>query len=308
MTILIWTIQLVLTPLASPLFVGIIKKIKAKMQNRQGASVFQPYRDLWKLLHKDEVISRDASWIFRFVPYIIFAVTIVAGAGIPLFASFLKNAFLGDFLIVIYTLGIGTFFLALAGMDVGGAFGGFGSSREMTVAALAEGGLIFSILTVALKNGTTNLFDIVGNNAFFGGYDFLPLVLAFGGFFIVLLAETARFPFDNPATHLELTMIHEAMILEHSGKKLALLEWASANKLFIFSALGANIFFPWHIAKNADAGLIFLGLAALLIKIFVFCLIIALLESSIAKFRFFRLPSLLFAAFILNVIAIILIQ
>lgn len=305
MIIIFWTIQFVLVTVFSPLCVGVIKKIKAKLQNRVGASIFQPYRDLWKLFHKDEIISKDASWVFRYAPFIIFAVTLVVGASIPLFAAFLKNTFTGDMLVVVYTLAIGTFFLALAGLDTGSAFGGFGSSREMTLSALAEGGLIFSLLTIALISGTTNLFAISG----FGMHSqhFLPVLLAFIGFFIVLLAETARFPFDNPATHLELTMIHEAMILEYSGKRLALMEWASANKLFIFSALGANLFFPWGLAQNASINTLSLGIIFLLLKIFIFCLAIALIESSMAKFRFFRLPDLLLIAFILNAVALFLI-
>jgi len=215
-----------------------------------------------------------------------------------------NNMVLGDMLLVVYTLSIGTFFLALAGMDVGGAFGGFGSSREMTMAALAEGGLIFSLLTIALVSKTTNLFTISSGGMLVRGQAFLPVALAFFGFLVVMLAETARFPFDNPATHLELTMIHEAMILEHSGKKLALLEWASANKLIIFAVLGANLFFPWGIAVTVGWGALLVGLIAILIKVFIFCLIITVIESSMAKFRFFRLPDLLLISFILNVIAI----
>jgi len=303
MTIFIWTIQFIFIPVVSPLCVGIIKKIKARLQNRQGTSIFQPYKDLWKLLHKDEIISRDASWIFSYAPFIIFAVTIVVGASVPLFGSFLNNTLTSDMLIIVYALAIGTFFLALAGMDTGSAFGGFGSSREMTISALAEGGLIFSILTVALINGTTNLFAISGS-LFGQGQHFLSALLAFSGFFIVLLAETARFPYDNPDTHLELTMIHEAMILEYSGKRLALMEWASANKLLIFFALGANLFFPLGLPQNAYADAIILGIVIFMIKIFIFCLAIALIESSMAKFRFFRLPDLLLISFILNIVAI----
>lgn len=306
--IFIWLAQLICTPIASLLFVGVIKKIKARLQNRQGASIWQPYRDIWKLLHKDEVISRDASWIFRFAPIIIFAVTVVVGASIPLFSSWLSNNLTSDILIIVYALAISTFFLALAGMDAGSAFGGFGSSREMTVSALAEGGFIFSLLTIALVSGTTNLFVIANVGIAAQSQSFLPTILAFGGFFIVLLAETARFPFDNPSTHLELTMIHEAMILEHSGKKLALLEWAAANKLFIFAALGANLFFPWGIAASASLAAIGIGLIVLFAKILVFCFIIAVIESSMAKFRFFRLPDLLVISFILNVVAISLIS
>jgi formate hydrogenlyase subunit 4 len=307
MMILTWIIQIPLVPILSTLFIGILKKIKAKFQNRQGASIFQPYLDIWKLLHKDEVISSDASWIFRCAPYFVFAVTIVVGAGIHLFASFLKTALTGDLLLVVYTLALGTFFLALAGIDTGSAFGGFGSSREMTVAALAEGGLILAFLAVALMAGTTDLFAMSRFDTLLTGKFFLPAALAFVGFFIVLLAETGRFPFDNPATHLELTMIHEAMILEYSGKKLALMEWAAANKLMIFTALGANLFFSYGIAASADPIAILIGIAALILKIFVMCLIIGIIESTMAKFRFFRLPDLLITSFVLSAVAIILI-
>ncbi len=304
MTIFIWILQLVLMPAVSPLFIGIIRKLKAKFQNRQGASIFQPYRDLWKLLHKDEIISKDASWIFRIAPFIVFAITIVVGTNIPIFVSFPANILTGDLLVVVYTLAVGTFFMALAGMDTGSSFGGFGSSREMTISALAEGGLIFSLLTVSLVSKTTNLFAISDVNIYEISNSFPAILLAFSGFFIVLLAETARFPFDNPATHLELTMIHEAMILEYSGKRLALMEWASANKLFIFASLGANLFLPLGIAHSADATSIIIGVGAILIKILIFCVLIAVIESSMAKFRFFRLPDLLMISFILNAVAI----
>lgn len=304
MTILIWIVQLLITPLVSPLCVGIIRKMKAKLQNRQGASIIQPYYDLWKLLHKDEIMSRDASWVFYAAPFIVFAVTVVVGLSVPILAAFLANPLTSDILVVIYALSIGTFFLALAGMDTGGGFGGFGASREMTIAALAEGGLIFSLLTVSLVAGTTNLFAISSANILAHTQFFLPVALSFIGFFIVLLAETARFPFDNPATHLELTMVHEAMILEYSGKRLALMEWAAANKLFIFMCLAANLFFPWGIALSLGAGAILISLAVFAVKVLVFCLAIATIESVMAKYRFFRLPDLLIISFILNIVAI----
>lgn len=304
MLIIAWVLQLILVPVTSPLCVGVIKKIKAKLQSRQGANIFQPYRDLWKLFHKDEVVSSDAAWIFRYAPFIIFTVTLVVGASIPLFNSFLRNTYTSDALMIVYLMAIGTFFLALAGMDTGSGFGGFGSSREMTISALAEGGFIFSLLTVALVSGTTNLFSISAFAAAGNVHSALPVILAFLGFLIVLLAETARFPFDNPATHLELTMIHEAMILEYSGKKLALMEWASSNKLLIFIALAANLFFPWGIATAISAGAVIFGIAIFGLKLLIFCLAVALLESSIAKFRFFRLPDILIVSFILNCVAI----
>ena len=301
--IIIWIIQLVLVPAVSLLCIGIIRKIKAKFQRRTGATIFQPYKDIWKLLHKDEVISKDASWVFNYAPYIVFSITLIIGASIPLFLLS-ANSLTADLLLVIYGLSIGTFFLALAGIDTCSAFGGFGSSREMTMAALAEGGFIFSLLTMALITGTTNLFMIAHNGLLMQNQFLLPAALAFFAFFIVLLAETARFPFDNPATHLELTMIHEAMILEYSGKKLALMEWASANKLFIFMALAANLFFPWGLAQSLTPGAIIMGIIFFATKVGIFCLVIATIESTIAKFRFFRLPDLLVISFILNLVAI----
>lgn len=308
MIFLLWIIQVLCIPLLSPLGIGIIKKIKAKLQNRQGASIVQPYRDLWKLLHKDEIISTDASWIFTYAPFIIFSVTVIVGTGVPLFASFLNNIWMSDLLVIIYTLAIGTFFLALAGMDTGSAFGGFGSSREMTLSALAEGGLIFSLLTLALHSGSTNLFTIANTALPAFNASFLPVILSFFGFFIVLLAETARFPFDNPATHLELTMIHEAMILEYSGKRLALMEWASANKLFLFASLGMNLFFPVGMAHNDQIGVLLIAAILFCAKLLILYAVIAILESSIAKFRFFRLPDLLIISFILNSVAITLLK
>ena len=308
MTVFIWILQIIFVPAVSPLGVGFINKVKARLQNRRGASIFQPYKDLWKLMHKDEVISRDASWIFYYAPYIVFLVTLILAASVPLFSSFLHNVITGDLLSIVYLIAFGTFFLALAGLDVGGPFGGFGSSREMTISAMAEGGLIFSLLAVAINAGTSNLLAMSALGSVAYDQHLLPMILAFVGFFIVLLAETARFPFDNPATHLELTMVHEAMLLEYSGKRLALMEWAAANKLLCFIAIGANIFFPWGLATDASVVALALGIGLLLIKVFIFCLTIALIESGMAKFRFFRLPDLLFISFILSVMAISLTQ
>lgn len=307
MSIILWFIQCSFVPVFSPLCIGIVRKIKARFQNRVGASVFQPYKDLWKLFHKDEVISEDASWIFTFAPYLIFSVTIIVGASIPLFTTAVSGNVASDLLAIIYLLALGTFFLALAGIDAGSAFGGFGSSREMTVSALAEGGFLFSLLALAFSAHSTNLFVISEAMASLSFLAFAPMLLALIAFLIVLLAETARFPFDNPATHLELTMIHEAMILEYSGKKLALMEWATANKFLIFLALGVNLFFPWGISSSTYWTAVLLAFPFFFIKVFILCGSIAVLESSIAKLRFFRLPDLLFTSFILSVIAISLI-
>lgn len=301
---LLWTLQILLIPALSPLYIGVTRKIKAKFQNRQGASVLQPYRDLWKLLRKDEVISSDASSIFLIAPYIIFGTTLVIGASIPLFTNTLVHAWTGDLVVIVALFALGAFFLALAGMDTGSAFGGFGSSREMLVASLTEAGLMLSLFALAFMSGSSNLTTIVHTTSSLPLQLIAPLVLAFVAFVIALLAETSRYPFDNPATHLELTMIHEAMILEYSGKRLALMEWAAANKYMLFMALGVTLFFPWGFAQSAAPAAVVFAIGALMLKITIGCSAVAILESSIAKLRIFRLPDLLFTSFILGVIAI----
>lgn len=307
MEVLFWILQVITVPLLSPLGIGVANKIKARMQHRRGASVFQPYRNLQKLFHKDEVISRDSSWIFYIAPYIVFGSTLILGSSIPLFTSALHSP-VSDFLMVVYLLALGTFFLALAGMDTGGGFGGFGSSREMTLSALAEGALIFSMLTLVILRNTTNLVDISSGITLSYGHYFVPIVLAFSGFILVLLGEAKRYPFDNPDTHLELTMVHEAMLLEYSGKRLALMEWASANKTFIFAALAVNLYFPLGLSHGLQINEVAISFGSFILRLFVIYAGIAIVESVIAKFRYFRLPDLLFVAFIFNVVAIGLIR
>lgn len=297
--------KIILLPLLSPLCIGIVRKIKAFMQNRQGASIVQPYFDLWKLFHKDEIIARDASWIFRLTPYFIFAISILLPLGIPLLSNSELSSTFGDFLVVVYLLALMTFFLALTGIDTGSAFGGFGSSREMTLSALTEGNLVFSILPVALLTHSTNFVVMATAAAQLSPNDYFPIIFAFLGFFIALTAETGRVPFDNPATHLELTMIHEAMILEYSGKRLALIEWANANKFLFFTLLGVNIFFPWSITTSSDISALIIAGIFVAIKLVIIIGAVAILESSIAKFRLFRLPDLLLTGFIFCIIALI---
>lgn len=302
--VILWAIQLLFIPAFSPLMIGVVRKIKARFQNRVGASVMQPYYDLAKFFRKDEVISKDASWIFRYAPFVVFASTVVVAASIPFFSLAVANSALSDLVVVVYILALGTFFLALAGLDTGGGFGGFGASREMTVSALAEGGLIFSIFALAFSSGSTNLFSIAHAVSTLPLISFAPIGIACVAFIIAFLAETNRFPFDNPATHLELTMIHEAMILEYSGKRLALMEWASFNKFLIFIALGTSLFFPWGVSSQASVAAVALALGLFAVKAFFFGLFVAILESSIAKLRFFRLPDLLFTSFIMSIIAL----
>lgn len=315
-SILFLIFQVVAVPTFSPLMIGIIRKMKARLQGRVGADIFQPYRDLRKLFSKDEVISSDASWITRFAPYVIFSITLLLGATVPLVTAIapmipgrpdLLLTATGDFLVIAYLFALMTFFLALAGMDAGSGFGGFGSSREMMVAALAEAGLIFSLLPVSFLAGTGHILDMIGQLENLPMTSAFPLFVAFLAFLIALLAENARFPVDNPATHLELTMIHEAMLLEYSGKRLALMEWAGANKLMIFIALAVNIFFPWGVAFE------FSSLQSLAVPVLIFSvkslgllMLIALIESLMAKFRIFRVPDLLFTSFVLGMIAVVL--
>ncbi|MEK7103197.1 MAG: NADH-quinone oxidoreductase subunit H [Patescibacteria group bacterium] len=304
-SILLTILQILMAPLLAPLCLGIIRKSKAFMQNRKGASIFQPYRDIFKLMKKDEVIAHEASWIFRAAPYIVFTATLAAAASVPVFTTVGSLWPLGDIIMVVYLIALATFFLALAGLDVGTAFGGTGSSREMTMAALAEGGMMAVVLAVVTVAHTANITDITSFISHASFFTIAPLLLALAAFFIVLLCENARYPFDNPATHLELTMIHEAMILEYSGKRLALMEWAAAIKLFLFIALAINLFFPWGIANTLDPYAFLIGAGLFAAKALVVLLVITFFESWMPKLRFFRLPDLLFTAIVMAAISIV---
>lgn len=300
-----YIIHSVILAAISPALIGAIRKYKALYQGRTGASIFQPYRNLRKLFSKDEVLPEDASWIFRVAPYIVFGTTLSVAAGVPLLVAD-NTGTLGNIFVFIYTLALGTFFLALAGIDAGSSFGGFGSSREMTFSAIAEGVLLFSLLPLALLAHSTNMGDIASHIHTMPLAHLLPVAVAFIGFFIALLAENARIPIDNPATHLELTMVHEAMILEYSGKRLALMEWASALKLTVFTTLALTVFIPWGAFDTTDSFTltsVLLATGILVGKFAIFALSIATIESVIAKLRIFRIPNLLFTAFIIGAVA-----
>ena len=289
----------------APCLVGMIRWIKARLQNRRGASWLQPYRDLRKLLAKDVVVSPNASWLFHAVPFVVFGTTVAVAFLIPLVAIRLPSEPVADLLVVVYLLLLGAFFLALGGLDPGSAFGGMGSSREMTVAAITEPTLAVSIFALAVTAQSTNLGHIVERTLAIPAATLgAGHLLAFTALFILTLAETGRLPVDNPSTHLELTMIHEAMVLEYSGRYLALIEWASALKLLVFLALLANLFVPWGIATTLTAPAIALAVAAFLAKLFVLGAAIAILETRVAKLRFFRVPELLAASFVLALIAV----
>jgi formate hydrogenlyase subunit 4 len=291
----------------SPFIVGLIRKVKARLQVRQGASVFQPYSDLAKLFRKQPVVSTTTSWIFTATPYILFASTLAAGLLVPVFVSRTPLAFAGNIIALVYLLALGTFFLILAGLDAGSAFGGMGSSREAIVASLTEPAMILSIFAIALTAGSTNLNTIVHKTALLEGIvtDPSPHLMALAALFIVAIAETGRVPVDNPATHLELTMIHEAMILEYSGRYLALVEWAAGLKLVVFLTLIANVFAPWGIATSVEPAALGVGLVTYLVKVSALAVLIGVIESMFAKLRLFRVTDLLGVAFILALLGLV---
>ena len=305
-------VQILIVGAGAPLLVGTLRTLKARLMGRRGPSPWQPYADVRKLLAKEAVVSTTTSWVFRATPYILVATLLVAALIVPVVTARPPLAFAGNIILLVYLFMLGTFFLALAGLDAGSAFGGMGSSREVAVAALAEPTVIIAVFALALRAGTIDLGRIVER---FGDEPWLVAnpahLLAFAAFFIVMLAETGRLPVDNPATHLELTMIHEAMVLEYSGRYLALVEWASAMKLFVFMTLLANLFVPWGLAEPAGLVPVLLGVTALAAKLAVLTAAVALLETAVAKLRLFRVPELLagsFALAFLSLMAVFLVR
>lgn len=297
--------QVLLALLLAPGLVGFIRWLKARLQNRRGAPPWLPYFELRKLFAKEVIISVRSSWLFRVTPYLVFASAVAATFFIPLIAVPLPFDPAGDLLLVVYLLLVGTFFLSLAGLDPATAFGGMGASREVTIAAIAEPTIALAIFSLAVTAGSTNLSMIVAATLANPAITISPgHMLAFAALFIVTLAETGRLPVDNPATHLELTMIHEAMILEYSGRYLALVEWASWLKLLIFFSLMANLFAPWGLAVDLTPLAVLLALATLVLKLALFAVVVALLETRIAKLRLFRVPELVGVSFVLALLAV----
>ena len=283
----------------SPAFVGWVRMLKSWSQGRTSAGLFQPYRDIRKLFAKKVVLAENASWIFRFTPYLVFGTTVLAGGIIPMLSVDLPLSATADVIVLVALFAIARFFTALAGMDVGTAFGGMGSSREMTIASLAEPAMLMAIFTISLASRSTSLSHII-QVIFSGQLALRPyLAFAFLAFVLISLAETGRIPVDNPATHLELTMIHEAMILEYSGRHLALIEWAGMMKLLLFMALGAALFFPWGIDVTATAAGAARAFLLLLLKLGASAVVLVLIETGLAKMRLFRLTEFLGSAFLL---------
>lgn len=305
--LLVQAVQMAAVVLLAPLLTGFIRKIKARLLRRRGQSVIQPYRDILRLLRKEVVLAENASWLFRVTPYVIFAATWVAAAIIPTFATGLLFSWTADLIAIIALLGTGRYFLALAGMDVGTSFGGLGSSREMMIATLAEPAMLLIIFTLALVAGSTQLSTIA---AFMTSPQVglrVSLGIALIALIMVAIAENARIPVDNPATHLELTMVHEAMVLEYSGRHLAMIELAASLKLLLYISLIACMFAPWKLA-DAEAGPVayLIGLLAYLAKLAAGGTLLALFETATAKMRIFRVPEFLGAALMLGLLATLL--
>jgi formate hydrogenlyase subunit 4 len=288
----------------APLVTGIIRRLKALLQSRTGPPVLQPYYDLIKLMRKGSVVSQDASWVSAITPYVCLASMVLAALLVPAFLTETWG-FLGDLIVLVYLFAMARFFMALAALDAGSAFGGMGSSREMFVSSLVEPAMLLSFFSVALLTGTTSLVSVT-ETLVSSGSDLVgpTLLLGLAAFLVCLLAENARVPVDNPATHLELTMIHEAMLLEYSGKDLALMEYSSMVKLTLFITIAWSAFLPWGVATELTLVAVAIGLAVFLAKVLAVAVGIALIESSMAKLRLFRLPNVLTGAFILAFLAV----
>lgn len=277
---------------AAPLLKSAIKKMKARLQFRQGPPLLQGYYDLAKLLRKEPVRSNAASWIYVAGPRIYFAAAVAATTLVPVWFAGAPLEAAGGILLLVGTLALGRFALATAALDTGSPFGGMGASRDMTIAALAEPALMLGLFTSALAVGTMNLGELV-RSLLDRGPSFHPSdILAFAGLFLIVIAETGRVPVDNPATHLELTMIHEAMVLEYAGPDLALVEWASALKELLYLTLLADLFIPIGMATSVAPLGIVVSLAAWTLKIGALAVVLTITESTNAKLRLFRVPEL----------------
>jgi formate hydrogenlyase subunit 4 len=288
----------------APLLRGALGKMKAAFQNRQGPPLTQGYYDLAKLFRKEPVRSDVSGWIFVAGPRVYFATAVAATALVPVLLAGAPLEHAGGILVFVGLLALGRFALATAALDTGSPFGGMGSSREMTVAALAEPALLLGLFTVALWGGSLNLGDLVRSTAQRGLSAHPSDLLAAAGLFIVLLAEAGRVPVDNPATHLELTMIHEAMVLEYSGADLALVEWASALKELLFMTVLVNLFLPVGLAAGVGALALAIAAFVYVAKVFVLAVGVTVVEISNAKLRLFRVPELMAASLGLGFLAL----
>lgn len=299
--------QMVLVLALAPLLTGLVRVVKARLLRRRGPPLLQAYRDLIRLMRKEVVLAHSSSWLFRVAPYLIFAAIWVAAALVPTFATGLMFSWSADLIAITALLGSARFFLALAGMDVGTSFGGLGSSREVMIASLAEPAMIMIVFSLALLAGSTQLSVIAAYMLSSNVGLRVTLGLALIALIMVAIAENARVPVDNPATHLELTMVHEAMVLEYSGRHLAVIELAASLKLLLYVSLIACLFAPWGLAPVGVGALPHaLGALAYLGKLALGAVLLAVFETMVAKMRVFRVPQFLGAALMLGLLGALL--
>ena len=290
---------------AAPLLTGVIRRIKARLQNRRGAPLLTPYRDLRKLIAKEAIVARTASPLFRAAPYVVFAATLLAAAALPVFSTVLPGARIADAIALIGLLGLARFMLVLAGLDAGTPFGGMGASREMLVTTFAEPALLLVIFTLAMTTHTTNLAGMA-DATLTGATVLRPSYLfALAALLLLGVAECGRIPVDNPSTHLELTMIHEGTLLEYSGRHLALMEWASQLKLTLFAVLTVDLFLPWGLATRLTTPAVLAAPPLLALKLLLLAALLALSETVLAKMRLFRVPGYLTLAFLLALLGLL---
>jgi len=299
-------LQVALVALGGPLLVGLMAKVKARSEGRVGAPISQPLRDLYKLAAKERLHARHASVVLGLAPMVVLASTAVAVAISPLVSTRPWLSSSADILVIVYLLLTGSAAAALGGLDAATAFGGMGASRAMTIGALAEPALLVAVVALSVQSRTSNLPGIVGATLAHPDWVLSPSrLLALGALVIVVIAETGRIPVDNPSTHLELTMIHEAMTLEYAGRELALVSLGEAMRLGLLFSLVANLFVPWGISTHRTAISLVAGAAFLALKATVVALGVVLIEVRSAKLRLFRLPELLAGGFVLSVLAVV---
>jgi len=299
--------QLATVVLSAPLVTGLMRQVRAALEGRVGGGLLQPWRDIRKQFGKQQIRPEGTTLVFVAAPLMLAATTVVIAAVAPIVATGSPLDPVADLFAVVGLLFLGTVALALSGIDTGTSFGGMGASREITIAALVEPTILLAVFALSIPADSANLGALVANTlqhpvqvASLSG------VLAFAALVIVIIAETGRLPIDNPATHLELTMVHEAMVLEDSGPRLALIEWASSMRLAVLLALLANLFLPWGIAGHgAGPALIALGVAAIVVKVGLLAAVMAAAEVFMAKLRLFRVPELLAGSFLLALLAVV---
>ncbi|KKW63459.1 formate hydrogenlyase [Mycolicibacterium elephantis] len=298
--------QLATVALGAPLVIGLMRQVRARWEGRAGAGVLQPWRDLRKQLGKQQITPEGTTLIFAAAPFVLAGTTLLIAATAPVVATGSPLDSSADLFAVVGLLFLGTVALTLAGIDTGTSFGGMGASREITIAALVEPTILLAVFALSIPAGSANLGALVSNTLDNPGQVVsLSGVLAFAALVVVIIAETGRLPVDNPATHLELTMVHEAMVLEYAGPKLALVEWASAMRMTVLLALLANLFLPWGIAGGEPTALaVAVGVVAVAVKVGVLALLLASVEVFIAKLRLFRVPELLAGSFLLALLAV----